>query len=117
MLVEHVLGGFSEIDDPLGKVWRTDAESHVLRIGSARRVVVAADSADAAGDEVGIARVFALHENAVAAEDRGGAVTLDDLAVSEIDFGEDAETADDSGYRIPIHLHDLLLVTGGFPFG
>ena len=117
VVVEHVLGGFAEVDDPLRQVRRTDAERHVLRIGRAGRVIVAADPADAAGDEVGVARVFALHEDAVAAEDRRGAVTLDHLAVGEIDFGEDAETADDSGYRIPVHLDDLLLLTWGLAFG
>jgi hypothetical protein len=32
-------------------------------------VVIATDAADAAGNEVGVARVFALHEDAVTAKD------------------------------------------------
>ena len=70
-------------------------------------MIVAADAADAAGDEVGIARVFALHENAVAAEDRRRAVALGDLAILEIDLREDAQTADDPRDRVPVHLHEL----------
>ena len=107
VVVEHVLGGFAEIDDPLGEGRRPDAEGHVLRIGRAGGVVVAADAADAAGDEMGVARIFALHEDAVAAEDRRGAVALGDLAVLEIDLGVDAEAADDPGDRIPVHLDEL----------
>ena len=79
VVVEHVLGRFAEVDDPLGQRRRPDAERHVLRVGGAGGVVVAADAADAAGDEVGVARVLALHEDAVAAEDRRGAVALGDL--------------------------------------
>ena len=80
---------------------RADAERHVLRVGGAGGVIVAADAADAAGDEVGVARIFALHENAVAAEDGRSAVALRHLAVFEIDLGEDAEAADDPGDRDP----------------
>ena len=68
-------------------------------------MIVAADAADAAGDEVGVARIFALHEDAVAAEDGGSAVALGDLALAEVDLGEDAEAAHDPGNRVPIHLH------------
>ena len=46
-------------------------------------MVVAADPADPAGDEMGVARILALHEDAVAAEDRRGAVTLGDLLLSK----------------------------------
>ena len=105
VVVEHVFGGFAEVDDPLGHRRRTNSECHVLRVGGAGCVVVAADAADAAGNEVRVARVFALHEDAVAAEDRGRAVTLGDLAFAEIDLGEDAEAADDPGDGIPIHLY------------
>ncbi len=105
VVVEHVLGGFAEVYDPLGHRRRTHSEGHVLRVGGAGGVVVAADAADAAGDEVRVARIFALHEDAVAAEDRGRAVTLGDLALAEVDLGEDAEAADDPGDRIPIHLY------------
>jgi hypothetical protein len=50
-------------------------------------------------------RGLALHEDAVAAEDRRGAVTLDDLLLLEVDLGIDAEAAHDPGDRIPGHLH------------
>src|SRR5262249_10019145 len=83
------------------------AERHVLRVGRARRVVIATDPADAAGDEVGIARVLALHENAVAAEDGGGAVTLGHLTVREVTFREDAQAPDDARDRITVHPHQL----------
>ncbi len=79
IVVEHVLGGFAEIDDPLARWRRLDAERHVLRVGGAGGVIVAADAADAAGDEVGVARILALHEDAVAAKDRRGAVALGHL--------------------------------------
>ena len=102
VVVEHVLGGLAEIDDPLGHVGRANAEGHVLGIVRAGGVVVAADPADAAGDEVRVARVFALHENAVAAEDGGRAVALGDLAIGEIDLRIDAETAHDPRDRIPV---------------
>ena len=97
VVVEHVLGGFAEIDDPFGHARRPDAERHVLRIGGAGGVVVAADAADAAGDEVGVARILALHENAVAAENGRSAVALGHLPILEIDLGEDAQAARRSG--------------------
>ena len=108
VVVEHVLGGFAQVDDPFGHGRRLDAERHVLRISGAGGVVVAADAADAAGDEVRVARILALHEDAVAAKDGRGAVALGDLAVLEIDLGEDAEAAHDAGDRVPVHLHQLL---------
>ena len=83
---------------------RLDAEGHVLGVDGAGGVVVAADAADTAGDEVGVARVLALHEDAVAAEDRRGAVALGDLPVGEVDLGVDAEAAHDPGDRVPGHL-------------
>ena len=107
VVVEHVLGRFAEVDDPLGHGRRPDAEGHVLRVGGAGGMVVAADAADAAGDEVGVARVLALHEDAVAAEDRRRAVALGDLAVVEVDLGVDAQAADDARDRVPGHLHQL----------
>ena len=117
IVVEHVLGGFAEIDDPLAQRRRTHAERHVLRIGGAGGVVVAADSADPAGDEVRIARIFALHEDAIAAEDGGGAVAFGHLAIFEVDLGEDAQAAHDPGNRIPVHLHQLPLLGGSFRHG
>ena len=71
-------------------------------------MVVAADAADAAGDEMGVARVFALHENAVAAKDRRRAMAFDDVPIGEIDLREDPQAADDPRDRIPIHLDDVL---------
>ena len=49
VVIEHVLGCFAEIHDPFGQGGRADSERHVLRIGRARGVIVAADPADAAG--------------------------------------------------------------------
>ena len=106
VVVEHVLGGLTEVDDLLAECRRVHAVGHVLGVHRARRVVVAADAADAAGDEVGVARVLALHEDAVAAEDRRRAVAVDDLALAEVDLAVDAEAADDARDRIPRHLHD-----------
>ena len=105
VVVEHVLGGLAQVDDPLAEVRRADAVGHVLVVDRAGRVVVTADAADAAGDEVRVPRVLALHEDAVAAEDRRGAVALDDLLLLEVDLGIDAEAAHDPGDRIPGHLH------------
>ncbi len=112
VVVEHVLCGLAEIDDPFGDRRGLDAERHVLRVGRAGGVVVAADSADAAGDEVGVARIFALHENAVAAKDGRGAVALRHLPVFEIDFGKDAQAAHDPGDRVPVHLHQIPFLAG-----
>src|SRR5580700_7726331 len=76
VVIEHVLGRFTEVDDPLGECGRTNAKGHVLRVAGAGRVVITADAANAARDEVGVARVLALHENAVAAKDGRRAVTF-----------------------------------------
>ena len=67
-------------------------------------MIVAANPADAAGNEMRVARVFPLHENAIAAKDRRRAVTLGDPAVLEVDLSVDAQTADDPCDRVPIHL-------------
>src|SRR4029450_5128627 len=69
-----------------------------------------ADAAEAAGDEVGVAGVLALHEDRVAAEDRRGGEALGDLLLGEVDLGVDAEAADDAGDRVPRHLDEA--VTG-----
>ncbi len=107
IVVEHVLRGFAQVDDPFGHGRRLDAERHVLRVSGAGGVIVAADAADAAGDEVRVARILALHENAVAAKDGGGAVAFRDLPVFEVDLGEDSQAAHDAGDRVPVHLHQL----------
>ena len=106
VVVEHVFGGLAEVDDPLTEVRRLDAVGHVLRVAGAGGVVVAADAADAAGDEVRVAGILALHEDRVAAEDRRRAVALDHFLVLEVDLGVDAEAADDAGDRIPRHLDE-----------
>ena len=107
VVVEHVFRGLAEVDDPLAEMRRLHAVGHVLRVARTGGVVVTADAADTAGDEVGVARILALHEDRVAAEDRRGAVALDDFAVLEVDLRVDAEAADDPGDRVPRHLHQL----------
>ena len=113
VVVEHVFRGFAKVDDPLAKVGRLDAVGHVLRVAGAGGVVVAADPADAAGDEVRVAGILALHEDRVAAEDRRRAVALHHFAVLEVDLGVDAEAADDPGDRIPRHLDERARVLLG----
>ena len=107
VVVEHVLGGLAEVDDPLAEVRRADAVGHVLGVHRARRVVVTADPADPAGDEVRVARVLALHEDAVAAEDRRRAVALGDALGGPVDLRVDPEAADDPGDRVPRHLDEV----------
>ena len=75
-------------------------------------MIVAADAANAAGDEVGVARIFALHEDAVAAKDRRGAVTLRHMLVLKVDLGKDAQAAHDTGDRVPVHFHQVPLLLG-----
>ena len=101
VVIEHVLGCFAEIHDPFTKRRWLHSVGHLLCITGAGGVIVAADAADPAGDEVGVARIFVLHEDAVAAENRRGAVAFDHFLRVEIDFGENAETADDPRDRIP----------------
>ena len=107
VVVEHVLRGLAQVDDPLAQVRRPDAVGHVLVVDRAGGVVVAADPADPAGNEVRVARVLALHEDAVAAEDRRGAVALRDPLGLEVDLGVDAQAADDPGDGIPGHLGEF----------
>ena len=112
IVIEHVLGRFAEIDDPLGDRRRFDPERHILRIRSAGSVIVAADTADATGNEVSVARVFALHEDAVPAKDGRGAVALDHMLVLEVDLGKNAQAAHDPGDRVPVHFHQVPLLAG-----
>ena len=114
VVVEHVFGRFTQVDDPFTQVRRLDAVRHVLVVDRTGGVVVAADTADAAGDEVGVARVLALHEDAVAAEDRRRALALDDRLVAPVDLRVDAQAADDPGDRIPGHLDEVLGLGCGF---
>ena len=106
VVIEHIFGGLPKIDDPLRERRRFDAIGHILRIDRAGGVVIPADAADPAGDEMRIAGILALHEDAVAAEDRRGAVALGNLTVLKIDLGENAETPDDARDRIPVHLNE-----------
>ena len=106
-VVEHKLGRLTEVHDPLAQVRRLHPVGHVLGVDRADRVVVPADAADAAGDEVRVARVLALHEHAVAAEERGGALALHHLPVVEVYLGVDPQVADDARDRVPRHVHDV----------
>jgi hypothetical protein len=69
VVVEHVLGRLTEVDHPLAEMRRLHPVRHVLRVAGAGGVVVAADAADPAGDEVCVARILALHKKAVSTED------------------------------------------------
>lgn len=69
VVVEHVLGGLAEVHDPLAQIRWFHAIGHVLCVTGTRSVVVAADPADTAGDEVGVPRVLTLHEDGVTPED------------------------------------------------
>jgi hypothetical protein len=108
VVVEHVLGSFAEVDDPLAEMRRFDAVGHVLRIARARGVVVPADATDPTRDEVGVARVLALHEDGVAAEDRRRRVAFSDGSLLEVDLGVDAETPHDPRDGVPRHFDKLV---------
>jgi hypothetical protein len=107
VVIEHVLGGFAQIDDPLAHVGRPYSKRHVLRVIRTGRMIVSAYAADAAGDEVRVAGIFALHEYAVAAKDGRGAVAFRHLPVGEIDFCVDPETPHDPRNRIPVHFDQV----------
>ena len=111
VVVEHVLGGLAQVDDPLAQVRRLHPVGHVLRVTGAGGVVVAADAADPARDEVRVPRVLALHEDAVAAEDRRRALALGDGPVGEVHLGVDPQAADDPGDRIPVHVDQVRLLS------
>ncbi len=106
VVVEHVLGRLSEVHAPLGDVRRLHAEGHVLRVHRARRVVVATNPTNAAGDEVRVAWIFPLHEHGVTAKDRRRALALDDPARPKINLRVDPQAPDDAGDRIPRHIDD-----------
>ena len=118
-VVEHEVRGLREVERVVAELRRLDPVGHVLVQARAGAVVVTADAADAAGDEVRVARVDALHEDVEAAEDHRRRVALEDLLVGEVDLGVDAQRPDDAGDRIPRHLLDddlLLRVFGGGHF-
>ena len=104
VVIEHVLGGFAEVHDPFTHRRRTHAERHVLRVHRTDAVIVPANSADSRRDEMRVARIFAFHENAVAAEDRRRRVTFGDDFLLEVDLRVNAETADDPRDGIPRHI-------------
>ena len=106
-MVEHVFGSFAKVDDPLSHRRRADSECHVLGVRGTGGVVVAADPANATGNEVGVARVLPFHEDAVAAKDRRRAVALGHLPILKIDLREDSEAAHDPGNRIPVHFYKI----------
>src|ERR1700723_2149376 len=112
VVVEHVLGGFTQVDNPFSNRGWLHSKRHVLRVGGAGGMVVSTDAADAAGNKVSIPRILSLHENAVTAKDRGGTVTFSNLSFAEVDLGKDAEAAHDPGNRIPIHLYQLAFLNG-----
>src|SRR4030095_10443086 len=87
VVVEHVLCSFTEVDDPLSHCRRPYVERHVLCVGGAGRVIVSADAADSAGNEVSVTRILTLHENAVTAKDGRSRITFGNLAIGEINFG------------------------------
>ena len=101
VVIEHVFRRLGEIHDPFREGRRLHAEGHVLGVHAAGRVVVAADAADPAGDEMRVARILAPHEDAVAAKDRRGGVAFDDAAIFKIDLRVNAEAADNPGDRDP----------------
>jgi hypothetical protein len=67
-------------------------------------VIIAADAADAAGDEVGITGIFVSHKDAITPEDRGSRVAFNHLSIVKIDLGIDTQTTDHPCDRIPRHL-------------
>src|SRR5579871_6217536 len=70
-------------------------------------MVVAADTTDAAGDEMRITWVLALHKEAVPSEDGRGAVALRHPPVPEVDFGVDSQAANNTSNRVPRHFYKL----------
>ena len=110
-VVEHVVRGLGQVERQVAERRRLDPVGHVLVQARAGAVVVTADAADPAGDEVRVARVDPLHEDVEAPEDHRRRVALVDLLVGEVDLGVDPEAPDDPGDRVPRHLldHDLLI--------
>src|SRR5262249_30425694 len=107
IVVEHVFRRFAQIDDPFTQMRRPDTVSHILSIAGAGGVIIAADAAHSARNEMSGPRIPGLHKTAVAAKDRWRAVTLGGLALAEVDFGIDSQTADDSSNRVPCHFDEI----------
>ena len=113
-VVEHEVGRLGQVVGVVAELRRLHAVGHVLVQARAGAVIVTADATDAARDEVGVARVDALHEDVEAAEHHRGAVALEHLLVGEVDLRVDAEAAHDPRDRVPRHLlDDDLLTLGG----
>ena len=110
-VVEDVVGGLGQVEGEVAERRRLHPVGHVLVQARAGAVVVTADAADPAGDEVRVPRVDALHEDVESPEDHRGAVALEHLLVGEVDLRVDPEAPDDAGDRVPGHLldHDLLV--------
>ncbi len=111
-MVEHVIRGLGQVEGEVAERRRLHPVGHVLVEAAAGAVVVTADAADPAGDEVRVARVDALHEDVESPEDHRRRVALVDLLVGEVDLRVDAEAADDPGDRIPRHLLDHHVLVG-----
>ena len=80
-VVEHEVRRLGQVERVVAERRRLHAVGHVLVQAGARAVVVTADAADAARDEVRVARVDPLHEDVEPAEDHRRAVALEDLLV------------------------------------
>ncbi len=112
-VVEHEVRRLGQVERVVAERRRLHAVGHVLVQAGARAVVVTADAADAAGDEVRVAWIDPLHEDVEPAEHHRRAVALEDLLALEVDLRVDAEAADDPGHRIPRHLLDVDLLLRG----
>ena len=112
-VVEHVVRRLGQVERVVAELRRLDAVGHVLVQARAGAVVVTADAADPARDEVRVARIDPLHEDVEATEDHRGRVALQDLLVREVDLRVDPEAPDDPGDRIPRHLLDDDLALAG----
>ena len=60
IVVKHVFGGLAKVNDPLGNCRWPDPERHVLGVRCTGGMVVAANAADATGDEMCITRILAF---------------------------------------------------------
>ena len=105
-VVEHEVGRLGQVVGVVAELGRLDAVGHVLVQARAGAVVVAADAADPARDEVRVAGIDSLHEDVEPAKHHRGAVALEHLLIGEVDLGVDAQAAHDPRDRIPRHLLD-----------
>ena len=111
-VVEHVLRRLAEIDNPFTQRRCFDPISHVLRVNRASRMVVAANTANTAGNKMRISRILVLHEDGIAAKDRGRAVTFRHSLLFEIDLRINTKATYDPRNGIPIHF-DQVAFSGG----